>query len=74
MSIAKVRLFFLPSETKAPFGAFGLFLSFFVLGLCATPFTPFFKLDFTLYKLLVFATPIVDAGAFGAREFYELIL
>jgi hypothetical protein len=38
------------------------------------PFAPFFELYFALYELLILAAPIVYAAAFGAREFYELIL
>ena len=51
-----------------------LFLRLLVLGHRAVPLTPFLELYFALDKLLVLARPIVDAAAFSAREFYELIL
>jgi len=45
-----------------------------VLGLCLAPLAVLFELDLALDELLVLAGPIVDASAFTAREFYELIL
>ena len=38
------------------------------------PLAPLLQFNFALNELLVLARPIVYAAAFGAREFYELIL
>ena len=38
------------------------------------PLAEFLQLDFALDKFPIFARPIVDAIAFTARNFYELIL
>lgn len=43
-------------------------------GLLLAPLAPFFNLDFSLDFFLVLSAPVVDALAFGAREFYEKIL
>ena len=43
-------------------------------GVFFTPFAIFVELNFALYKLLVLASPIVDALARLAREFDKLIL
>ncbi len=61
-------------KTKAPSGAFVLFLDLFVLGLLFAPLTIFLELDLASDKLLVLAAPIVDALAGSAGEFYEFIL
>ena len=61
-------------KTKAPNGAFVLFLDLFVFGLLFAPLTVLFELNFSSDKLLVLATPIVDALACTTGEFYEFIL
>ena len=53
---------------------FSLLLRLFVDSLLLTPFAPLLKLDLAGNKLLVLATPVVDALALGAGEFYKSIL
>ena len=42
--------------------------------LSSAPFAELLEFDFALDKFAVFAGPVIDASAFGASEFYELIL
>jgi len=55
-------------------GLLCLFLNLLMLSLFATPLAILFQLNFFLYKLLVFAGPVVDALTSRAGELYESIL
>ena len=66
----RTRLF----KKKSPAGPFSLLLCFFVRRVLATTIAVFIEFDFTLNKLFILASPVVDALASLAGEFDQLVL